>query len=262
MRRFAVLALSVAAGCGSMEFPSHWRNREIIVDGNNAEWQDSLTYLLEDKQSSIGFLNDGRYLYVCLISVNRDLQRQAARPGLTVWFDREGGDDKKFGVHYPVALGRMGEEGQEGEDQASEFRNENPPEGANELEIVGPGENDRRRMTMGEAGGIEVRSRRTSNVLVYEMKVPLSDEGAHPFAIGTKPGSLIGVGIEAIRNLEGRRPPDEQMDAGERSGGGYGGRSGRGGRGERGGGGGTAGQAEQYKFWAKVRLASQETSTR
>src|ERR1041384_6954557 len=82
--RWAVLFLCLAAGCGWVEFPSHWRTHEIVVDGRNSEWQDSLTYLLEDRQSSLGFVNDDRDLYVCLISANRDLQRQAARPGLIV----------------------------------------------------------------------------------------------------------------------------------------------------------------------------------
>src|SRR5262249_44031484 len=149
------------------------------------------------------------------------------------------------------------------EEQNSGLQSEDAPEGTNELEILGPRDLDRRRMTMGESGGIEVRSRRTNNVLVYEMKIPLSDNGAHPFAIGTTPGAVIGVGVEAGRNPGRMGPREESGDEGDRLGGGYGGGGGRGGRGgDRGGAGRSGEQREGFKLWAKVRLAAQESSTR
>jgi hypothetical protein len=245
----------------------------VVVDGNNAEWRDTLTYLLEDKQTSVGFLNDDRYLYLCLISANRDLQRQAMRQGLTLWFDREGNDGKKFGMRYPVRPGRPpgrsgDEEGREEgtrdeNDRSTDLQNDHTPAGANEVEIFGPGEGEHRRMTMAESGGIEARLRMMNDLLVYEMRMPLTENGSHPYTIGTKPGSLLGVGIEAIRAQE--RSPDQASEGGEGRGGGFGGRGGgRGGRGGRGGGverSGSSGQPEPFKFWAKVRLALQNSSS-
>src|SRR6266404_1172777 len=208
--QLTVIWLCLLAGCNSGEFKSHWRMQEIVIDGNNAEWQDSLTYFLEDKQTSVGFLNDDHYLYVCLISANRDLQRQAMRQGLTLWFDREGNEEKKFGMRCPLRsgrpLGRPGDEEGRGEgtrsenDRPSDIQNDNTPAGANEVEIFGSGEGDHRRMTMAEAGGIEARLRMMNDLLVYEMRMPLN--GSHPYTIGTKPGALLGVGIESIRGQE------------------------------------------------------------
>jgi hypothetical protein len=261
-----VFLLCLIAGCNSVELRSHWRTGEIVIDGNNAEWQDSLTYLLEDKQTSVGFLNDYHDIYVCLISANHDLQRQAMRQGLTFWFDREGSDAKIFGIHYPLRAGRPpGRAGDEGardegtqgdDDRPPDFQNENTPAGANEVEIYGPAEGDRRRMTMAETGGIEARVRMTNGLLVYEMRMPLTESGSHPYTIGMKSGSVLGVGIEAIRIQD--RPRDQTSEGEEGRGGGYGGRGGgRGGRGGRGGGGGerSGGQPEPFKFWTKVQLA-------
>lgn len=158
------------AGCGSIEIKSHWRDREVVIDGKNTEWR----YLtpLEDKETSVGMLNDENFLYIILVSSNRDVHSQVVRRGLTFWFDNEGGKTKKFGVHYPLAFrGRpsTGDESPEEDSQSQIVRRESD---VNEFEIFGPNEEDRHRMTAAETGGIEARVRTTGGILVYEMKVP------------------------------------------------------------------------------------------
>ena len=139
-------------------------------------------------------------------------------------------------------------------------------ETANELEIEGPGKDDHHRMTLAESGGVEAQFRTSNDILVYELKVPLSDNGSHPFAIGTKAGTLIGVGIETSTALNPalRSESVGEGGGGERGGGmGEGGGGGRGRRGGRGGGGGRSSsgdQGEPFKMWAKVQLAEQDTS--
>jgi len=272
-----IMFLCLMAGCGMIDLKSHWRNRPVVIDGKNTEWGNSLV-LLDDKETSIGILNDSDFMYIGLVSTNRNLRSQVVRRGITFWFDVEGGKDEKFGVHYPLgfdAVHPSTEEGADAENQPSMVPKEIP---SDDLEIEGPGKDDHHSMTFAEAGGIEAKYKIANGVLVYELKVPLSDRTSSPFAIGTKSGALIGVGAETSNNKSSPKP-SEGVSAGGGggggggggmgggSGGGYGG-GGGGGRGRRGGGGGggggrssSGGQGEPFTMWAKVQLAVRDTST-
>ena len=267
-----VISLCFMAGCGMIDLKSHWRNRPVVIDGKNTEWGNSLV-LLDDKETSIGILNDSDFIYIGMVSTSRSLRSQIARQGITFWFDVEGGKDEKFGVHYPLgydAVRQSSEEITNAEDQQSNVQKD---VSTDDLEIEGPGKDDHHQMTVAEAGGIEAKYRIANGVIIYELKVPLSDKGSHPFSIGTKSGALIGVGAETS-NKQNPKPSEGYSEGGEggrgggmggEGGGGYGG-GGLGGRGHRGGGGGggrrsSGGQGEPFTMWAKVQLASSDTST-
>ncbi len=250
-------------GCGSQEFKSHWREREVTIDGRNTEWSGFLSPL-DDKGTSAGVLNDDKFLYLAIVTSNPQLQRQINRLGLTVWFDQKGGEDKKFGIHYPVGIAgfeRRNEAGDADEPAGREPEREAAQNASSEVEIIGPSEADRHEMTLAETGGIEARFNQVKDTLVYELKVPLRDDGTHPFAIGTTAGATIGIGAETVLPQAVRQPSEGSMEGGR--GGGYGGRGGFGGRGGRGGrGGGFGGRSpsgsrpEPFNAWAKVTLAS------
>src|SRR5260221_6895777 len=193
---FLFLCFCFIAGCGSIELKSHWRTREIVIDGKNTEWSDSLV-TFKDQKFSIGLFNDENFLYVGLLTTDRDLQRQITRRGLTIWFDRNGGEEEKFGIHYPVGFNRPfppRDGGTEGEEP--EAQRENPPEVSNDVELYGPGDGDKHKMTILETGGIEVKLENPGGVLVYELKVPWTETGTHPYSISAKAGSIIGIGLE------------------------------------------------------------------
>jgi len=258
-----IFLLCLLAGCGTLELKSPWRDREVVVDGKNTEWRGSLT-ALDDKQSSIGLLNDGEYLYIGLTSTNQNLQRQVMRRGITFWFDRDGGKGKKFGIHFPIDSGRFGPprggRADEGEREPHPQR-ENFEVLSDELEIYGPAEGESHRMTMAQTGGIEARIGTSDGILVYELKIPLMDNGPHLFAIGTKTGASIGVGVETLSNRSFERPPGDSPGYGDGRGGGFGGRGGRG-RGGFGSGRSRSGeQAEPLKVWAKVQLSAETSSS-
>ena len=187
------------------------------------------------------------------------------RRGIVFWFDKDGGKDEKFGVHYPLGGGgfRPSYEGGGEELQPSSMTGEPRSE---ELEIEGPGKDERHEMTIAEAGGIEARFHATSEFIVYELKVPLYDNGSHPFAIGTKAGEKIGVGVENPMTPSPEKMSEGMSGGRGEGGGGYGGGGfGGGGRGRRGGGGGGRGpfgsQGEPFKMWAKVQLAVFDTTS-
>ena len=263
-----VLFLCFAAGCGMIDLKSHWRNRPVVIDGKNSEWGTSLV-LLDDKETSIGILNDSGYIYIGLVSTSRNLRSQVMRRGITFWFDVEGGKDEKFGVHYPLAYDAprsSPENGTDADNQSSAGQKDLP---IDDLEIEGPGKDDHHPMTFAEAAGIEVKYTIANGVLVYELKVPLSEKISSPFAIGAKPGMLIGVGAETSNNKSTPKPPEGVSEGGGgrgegMGGGGYGG-GGGGGRGHHGGGGSRdrsspGSQGEPFSMWAKVQLAVRDTS--
>ena len=246
-----VLGLMIwTAGCGSRELKSHWRDRDITIDGRNTEWSDYLTPV-DDKGTSVALANDQEYLYIGLVTGDGNLQRQIFRGGVTIWFDPAGGEEKKFGIHYPLGPATSGRrEGEIGEADRDERQ---PPEiaqsAASELELIGPQDGEHHRMTIGETGGIDVRFRDYRDTLVFELKVPLVDNGKHPFAIGTKPGSPLGVGLETDAGRSAELRSEEPSEGGR----------GRGGFGRRGGGFGerpSGSRPGPYKEWAKVELAA------
>lgn len=268
----ALIVTLSETGCGSLDLASHWRTKSVTVDGRNTEWTSILTPA-GSTGTSIGIQNDGEFLYIGLISTNHSLQQQIMRQGITFWFDRDGGSEKRFGIHYPVRFGGRGagtnESGNEGQEYAPRPRFQ----GADaELDILGPGSDDHSRMTKAQTGGIEVVYNIINDTLVYEMKVPLEDNGHHPFAIGTKPGSKLGAGLETSPRGASRpaeygdsdRPPEGGTGdgMGGSMGGGRGGRGGRrGGEGYGGRGSREAGGGEPLSIWAHVQLAVQDTTS-
>ena len=90
--RFLILSLAIIlvvliAGCREREMDSRWRDREIIVDGDDTEWGNYIQYYDEETRIVFCMFNDNSDLYIKLSSPNRTVQSQFFGLGLTVWFD-------------------------------------------------------------------------------------------------------------------------------------------------------------------------------
>ena len=93
-----LLVVLLLGGCGGTEtLQSKSLDRDITVDGAVADWQGALTPI-EKKNLSLGLLNDGEFLYVSLVSRDRQVVSQMMSRGFTIWFDAEGGKEKTFGI--------------------------------------------------------------------------------------------------------------------------------------------------------------------
>jgi hypothetical protein len=252
--------LAVLGGCGSMEYTSRWRDRQVTVDGQNLEWGHALVRM-EELPVMMGILNDSEYLYVTIQTSDRPTMRQIMFRGLTLWFDRTGGEEKRFGIRYPMGMQGMGarppQDDRNGEGNREPNRDDmlsgRMPVDTTEIEILGPMENEHHRMSIIELRQINARFQIVDGALVYELRIPLTDNGAEPYAIGTSAGSVIGIGWETGGMMdrpagrEGMPPP--------------GGREGmRGGRGRGGMEGGEPGrmgmQSKPLKAWGTLRLAA------
>jgi hypothetical protein len=261
---FIIFLLTLLFGCKSIEISSYWRDREIKIDGNSDEWENKTWVAKDFPNMAFGFMNDENYLYLSLTISDRALQRQIAMMGLTVWFDRNGEEEKQFGVRYPVGMEmremqmerrKFGQNEERGRDTMPQF----PEKFSNELEIFGPMENEHQLIRIPETGGIEVVLHFLRGLLVYEMKVPLQDKSSQPYVVGTTAGSVIGVGIETNNRDMPEGRGEKPMMGGGSGGGGMGGRRGdRHGREARSE---TEGMKEPLKLWAKVKLAVQDSSS-
>ncbi len=258
-----ILFLSVA-GCGSLELKSHWRERPVLIDGNIDEWKNAMVQI-EGKPWIVGLMNDSNYLYVAFVTTDRPLQRQIMFRGMTLWFDHEGGEERRFGIKFP-----LGFEGMRQREYAGDFQNdparedtltEGIPSDTSEAEIFGPGPDEHHRVRLEELKQVALKMDLSQGRLTYELRVPLTDNGPDPYAIGTRIGTEVGVGIETTPRL-GRSGSGGESGRSEMPGGGIGREGGRRGRGGYGGGYGgsrssrSGQEQEPLSLWAKVALSS------
>lgn len=246
-------------GCGGEEIDSRWRDREIKIDGDASEWRGTEQYSDDDKGVRFAVFNDGEYLYICFKTWNTKTQQQILVRGLTVWFDAEGGDDRVYGIEFPMTKGseelrRMRETRSRDrvraiEDLLIQSRSEM---------IVGKSKESAGQWMFVEDAmelGIEAALDMDDRILVYELKVPITGGQGFPFPEGLADGGIAGVGFEVGKiDLEEMR--DNMML--ERPQGGMGGRGGMGG-GMRGGGmsnGTREAMTEELEAWMKIKLAA------
>ncbi len=192
----SMLALVPIAGrAADVQLASAWRVDPIRIDGNDEEWRGR-TVPVEGHRFSLGLLNDGDALYLCLTTTDRVLSTQIARQGLIVWLDPGAQRTKKhvFGVHFPIdpRLAAMHE-------PSGRWSGADPGQAAQAaIGILGPGKkasDDAQRVPMEQAGGIVANVGFRGNVLVYEMRVPLQGSGS-PFAVAADPGGSIRLELE------------------------------------------------------------------
>jgi hypothetical protein len=223
----------------------------------------------------IGLSNDRDFLFVLLRTSDAVMRSQILREGLVIWFDAKGGTKKQLGIQYPIGQqggGRLGGFGGGRSGRSAPADSESMWEQAEasgalgSMEILGPGKDDRLRMVVAKSDAPKVRISSDEGTVTYQIKIPLIATGEFHVAIGSAPGSMIGIGL-TTPELRG-----ESGGAATRGGsaGGRGGRGGRGAggggrRGGRGGGGGYGGQSggsfeqpKAFKEWTTARLASEK----
>src|SRR3954464_6640536 len=230
---------------------SHWRDRDIAIDGDNGEWPGPLVAVEENHPLLTAAVNDGQDLYIVLSTSDPAVRRQIFRQGLIVWFDPSGGDKKHFGLKYPVGI-PLDEGGARGGYRRGGYGGGHPsnsatgdpaqstprdPEPIDRLEVYGPQKDDAHSFVTTMAPGIAVKTGNVEGYAVYELKVPLDKTPDAPYAIEAKPGALIGFGLETPK-IE--QPSHEGRGGMGGLGGGMGGGRG-GGMGGHGGGGGHGG---------------------
>ncbi len=257
---FLFIFISICCGCNEPKLKSAWRDREITVDGKNAEWQDCDQFYDKDTRTLVGILNDESHLYVLLSINDRMIKRQVMGFGLTVWFDPKGGKEKKLGIRFPVGMphhmrGCINDQPYGEDSDLIRKMFENP---IMELQILGPDEHEQKTILLADVRsyGIDVKVDRTERTLVYELKIPLTQNLQIRYAVRTDAAKRIGLGFET------GKPDQEEMKKrpgkrGRGSGGKGGGRGGMGGEERPEGVAGRHGgkMPESFELWTRLQLA-------
>ncbi len=265
-----ILGLAACGGVTTYVIDSRPPGRQIAIDGRADEWVGALCTIANVE---VGFLNDRDYLYISFISDDQALRRAIARSGLIVWFDPNGGSARALGIKYPLGMAsrpnRGGPTDRENPGQPTPEAPAMSEPGA-ALEILKPAGKSgvsRQRMDIADLKGAEiaVSMAADSDTFVYELKIPLNEDAAHPLALGAQAGKTVGIGFEVAKPSlggGGGRPRGVPggggiPGGGGRTGGMYGGgrRGGRMGAGDR----GDFESAEGLKIWTSVRLAASST---
>ncbi len=204
----SVPAAALASGGKDIVFKTGWRDRDLVIDGRNGDWQGAMGYL-KDPPVMLGFLNDDDAIYVCLSTNLPAIREGMLRRGITVWVDPKGGKRKTLGIRLsPLAPpGGPGEAPRGGPPEGTEERVGEPPAPPDgsfgrdassaplRLEVRLPGR-DEWAPVEGVAGGIEAAVEESNGLAVFEMVIPLKAGPEAPAAVGAGPGAAISMSFE------------------------------------------------------------------
>ncbi len=283
----SILLALLLLSCGGLRIDSRWPDRDIVIDGDDSDWQDLKLYV-KDWPVDIGVANDDDFLYLTLSTADRNLQRQAIMRGFEVWIDPGGRQSKILGVRYPLGMFNMDRDpmrdqaafgdfqGRRYRDEQEGLRRAGPAQLQDAFErilatqqpmLLGRGEKEIRSLTMLGEKDVRVMVTLADGRLVYEARFPLA--GQYPLPpLPSKPGKNIAVGFKT-REIDFQRAFQNRDLTGQTAGGfggqggGFGGRDGGFGQGRGGGYGGRGGRSGAFsgnsfqpiEEWTKVTLA-------
>jgi hypothetical protein len=273
-----VFSILLVTGCAQpIALSSRWRECDIVIGETDSDWGTATMYVPKAK-IAVTMINDEEYLYVRLASRDRGVQSQVMGMGLTLWLDPFGGKNKTMGIHFP--LGRQNTDMPPmtgGKDLDPGAFEKMLQETMNELEILGPGKSEIRKMSTvtAEAQGLNVTIGLSKGNLVYELRIPLAQDECHSIAAGINPSDTIaskaiGIGFETpefdISKMKKRTETEGEKPEGMPPEGGSGmppGGMGRMPGGAMPGGGPPMGEKPQrLNVWTVVRLASLPSTTK
>ncbi|MDM7919954.1 MAG: hypothetical protein QUS12_12410, partial [Methanosarcina sp.] len=235
------------------------------------DWANYPYFYDKKTQSCLGLYNDSENIYIHFQTMEREIQKEIERMGLTIWFNEQGGKEKELGLCFPAGGGPgrfaipgrdsnmsglplgMPEdisapppEGMEGKKMPASKIASREPIMDTMLKIISGEEYEGYTCNLEKAAkmGIEVKSRIDDrNRFIYELKMPFVEKENTAFFITPSALDQIGMGIMTAGMKRGGPPQGMGgggMDRGGRGRGGNGDMPGggdMGGRGPMGGGG-------------------------
>jgi hypothetical protein len=190
-----VIIAVLITGCNDIELNSKWKNQDIIIDGINTEWQGG--YYIKEASTSINIYNDAEYIYIGVISSDRQLPMKIFGNGMIVWFDPNNNKDKILGIHFPIGMTnseiplKPGEIGDNEEKMKEIFAKT-----LNEYEIIRKNKEVETRLSTLGGKGIQLKISNEQNKFLYEMKIPLKQNNENLYAIDADTSKTISIGFE------------------------------------------------------------------
>lgn len=91
---YIILVLSLLYGCNEIVLRQSKTFSSVNVDGNLSEWEILSFSSYNKDRVKLGYSKDENYIYIAGITTDKDITRQAASNGLTVWIDPSGNKRK------------------------------------------------------------------------------------------------------------------------------------------------------------------------
>lgn len=256
----AILSTIVFNSCGSVQVTSKWAEQNIIIDGLDNEWSGSYNYL-EDEKAAISARNDSTYLYLIFKTMDNQVMQKIFSNGLTVWIDPSSGEEKSFGIHYPIGMiawnkSQLYDPSDWGAPEEREKRlKEKSKIMLNELEIITVNERSTQSISLINSNGITAAIKDTVGTFIYEMKIPLISPIGSLYNLNIIPGSTINIGIETVE-IDRQSMMEQKSPGSGMQGGGRGGGMGKGGGMGRGNQSAMKNLLEPIKFWISLTLST------
>ena len=259
---FCLLLIGVY-GCSSIqEVTSSRNNNEIVVDGNQQDWGNIFTSV-KDENVAVAFKNDNENLYICFITSDNRKIVKILSSGLTIWLYPSDSKDI-IGIEYPVRKSSedfrsvVNDKGDNMEPSDINGRIQKLLKVQNELIIVDENNIGVFSSSPDVEKGFRAKIGYTMNQLVYELKIPLTNNKEFSqFVFKANPSDNIRVKFESGK-VQNKGSDNDQEGSSRGSGEGMGGRRGRGGNfggtGNRRG--GSSGNRNPIDYEFKVKLAS------
>jgi hypothetical protein len=192
---FLIALFVLLSGCNEpINMQSKWRDKDVVINANDDEWQDVNQYTDEKTQTTIGICNDESNVYMCLTTSDIDIENAIIKSGFIVWVNGKGTNDKELGIRFPVveqaAPGGKGAPGGPG----------GPGGGAvsvTDLMILTSEKDKGTTFKVDEAAkmGLSARIANQNGKFVYELKMPLKKTERMPYAAVASATNNIGVGF-------------------------------------------------------------------
>lgn len=276
---FALIAISLIAGCKSQEAPCSWADKPMKVDGKMADWTGLPTTYFEDEGAVLGLSNDDKNLYIQVRFKDQKWVKTIKMSGLSLWFDNKGKKKKNLGIKYHGApscldMGKLGE-GDFGGDKsgANQGRTEQMmskmPQMKDKLVFIDKEGLIETEIPFDGSRGPAVQTDTSMGFYLYEFSIPLGESNINAYGMNVQPGQKFSIGAE-WGDMSDMKNNMKEMGS-PPSGGGMGGGppgGGMGGGGMGGGppGGGTGGPGSggmqtpsKQEVWLKTILASPNT---
>ena len=261
------LSLISFIGCSSSEMMiSNSVEKEIVVDGNQEDWNGKLKYF-EDERVAVGFQNDTDNIYFCLVSSDKSNAMKIMSLGLTVWFNPENGE-QVIGLQYPKKMDRvapqnlMGKNRNQNNNSDFEITINTMMQNQAVFDLVDEDGEIIYSVPLGGNDGFEIKVGAVNKQFVYEAKVPIGNNNQAQIPINIFPGENFTIEFETgeidLDEMMKNGGIQQRMDQGGGMSGGMqgGGRNSGGMQGGRGGQSGSSREGmERLSFDVEVKLS-------
>lgn len=208
--RFILFVLVGALVLGACSGPTTLQSRSGMeaptVNGALDDWGSSLAYI-DDESVRMSAEPTDSLLYVAVAIQDRALIRSIATNGLIVWVDPTGGQQRTYGIQYPLGLQRerAAQNPQDGSppgpDDPAQAEQGLDQVSLTELEIIRH-DSTRNRIPAQFSSGLRATAVLNPGSFIYELTIPVgvaetgASEESRKYGLRTSLRSPVGLGLE------------------------------------------------------------------